>query len=540
LSLYINDDVLFLTFPLSKEEKEEEMKIVKTVMTAVAVLTLMMLTGPTAQATTVYPANDPTIDLPAVQAAVSAGGRVLLKATNESGDPTAFDFGPGTVVITSDVQICGERDEDGLPMTTISGGFWSFYSPLPLPADPTDWPDFFLNGPSTPGPRITIKNLHFDGAMWVPILISYTSGVKIKNNRITNVLPFPITLFGPEDFWQHGICVLSLLDDPRGELAAVVPNTITGRIVVKNNEIDLQVPPISPYNPQTTMSQGVFVVYSWGADIRIKGNIVREVTRNSIEVLNNYKDDDGKGSVRIKENTIVTAEEGIPFPSYNYPNGIVAGWVFDPGASLERTPEFSIKENYVEGRGETSAGIYMVEAAATVKENEIIVQDGWEVDSGASGIIIVGEWAANSVVCENEITINPSTTGTPGLAGSGILILSDYTTVKENEITFDDPSVAVGILQLASEGMIRSNQIEGWGLAGVLLHPFPPLLLTAENNMIRANDFEDFDPAMADVVFASDPFGLGLTANYNTLVGDEDTTVIDEGIGNVIRLDDND
>jgi hypothetical protein len=510
------------------------MKNVKIAITAVAVLTLVTLTGATAQAATVYPTGDPAVDLPNVQAAVAAGGRVLLKATSESGYPTAFNFGydfsvmpTNMVVITNDVQICGERDEDGLPMTTILGGFWTFYAPLTPAA---------FSG--APGPQITIKNIRFDGAQWAPIQISYTSGVKIKNNRITNSLPVgPFEIFGrPDSYWQGGVQITSLFDYPD----AVVPYAITGRIVAKNNEVDLEVyPPYSawwPRDPTATLGTGVFVVWSWGADVRIKGNTLHNITRNSIEVLNNYRDDFGNGSVRIKENTIVTAEDGIPVPSYSYPNGIVVGSFEGAGPSPEESPEFSICGNYVEGRGETSIGISVLEAAAAVKENEIVVKDGFLVDSSASGILI---WGENSVVRENEITINPST-GIPGFAGSGILILSDYVTVKKNEITFDDPSAATGILQVASEGVIRSNEIEGEGLAGVLLQPFPPDWLTVENNMIRANDFEDFNPAMADVVLGSDPFGLGLTANYNTLVGDEDTTVIDEGIGNVILLDEDD
>jgi hypothetical protein len=162
---------------------------------------------------------------------------------------------------------------------------------------------------------------------------------------------------------------------------------------------------------------------------------------------------------------------------------------------------------------------------AIIKDNEIMVNDGWLIDSGASGIVIVGEEA---VVCGNQITINP-TTGMEGAAGSGISILSDYATVKENEILFDEEmfSWALGIGYHASEGMISSNKIQGLGYVAVFLMPyFTP---TIQNNMILENDIEDFIPGWADVVFFPG-------ANYNTLVG-EGGTVVDWGVGNLITGD---
>jgi hypothetical protein len=52
--------------------------------------------------------GDPTLDVPAVQAAVDRGGTVLLKGT--------FDFGESDgVSIKTDVEVCGE---------TVGGPFW--------------------------------------------------------------------------------------------------------------------------------------------------------------------------------------------------------------------------------------------------------------------------------------------------------------------------------------------------------------------------------------------------------------------------------
>ena len=114
----------------------------------------------------VYPTDDYLVDPGKVQAAVNAvplGGTVILKATDEYGNPKKFNFGePFTwasagsalnntrrVSITKDVKIFGEKDNKGNPLTQIIGGVWSFYSPLPAGTPP--------NPISIPGPNITIE-----------------------------------------------------------------------------------------------------------------------------------------------------------------------------------------------------------------------------------------------------------------------------------------------------------------------------------------------------------------------------------------------
>ena len=100
----------------------------------------------------------------------------------------AFNFGQkGRVNIKNDIEIMGESDSKGRPLTKIIGGFWTFHSPLPS----TELP---LPGP---GPKMKIKNIHFDGATWTPMHFPYTSGAEISGNKITNVHPFPIPLKWP-------------------------------------------------------------------------------------------------------------------------------------------------------------------------------------------------------------------------------------------------------------------------------------------------------------------------------------------------------
>ena len=115
--------------------------------------------------------NNPSVDIQAIQMAVDQGGTINLKGT--------FDFGnEGRVNITKDVKIVGETDSSGNPITKITGGFWTFHSPLPSPLPP-----------QTPGPKIVIQSIHFDGALWAPIYLAYSSGAIITNNKMTNIRP---------------------------------------------------------------------------------------------------------------------------------------------------------------------------------------------------------------------------------------------------------------------------------------------------------------------------------------------------------------
>ncbi|NIR40390.1 MAG: hypothetical protein GWN07_31640, partial [Actinobacteria bacterium] len=69
-------------------------------------------------------------DVHNVQEAVDEGGRVLLRAVDSSGEPTAFDFGSGTTSPSgvalgeADVHLVGEQV--GAARTTIRGGFVAF------------------------------------------------------------------------------------------------------------------------------------------------------------------------------------------------------------------------------------------------------------------------------------------------------------------------------------------------------------------------------------------------------------------------------
>ena len=172
----------------------------------------------------------PSSDIGAVQAAVDLGGKILLKG--------AFNFGNGRVLIKNnsdgsvkEVEIYGERDKKGNPVTIISGGFWSFLSPLPSTVPIT-----------LPGPKITINGIHFKNSIWAPIYIAHSSGVSITGNEITNLIPYTPQGF-PFSLSAGIICGPIFLTNQKYFKGAV-----TGQLNISNNYINLESTTPSSHN----------------------------------------------------------------------------------------------------------------------------------------------------------------------------------------------------------------------------------------------------------------------------------------------------
>ncbi len=319
--------------------------------------------------------NNAETDVKAIQEAVDKGGSVLLKGM--------FNFGQkGRVNIKNDIEVIGESDSEGRPLTKITGGFWTFHSPLPT----TDLP---LPGP---GPKMKIKNIHFDGATWTPMHFPYTSGAEISGNKITNVHPFPIPLK-----WPGGEKLLVsegvLLGTHFAHKEKILPGAVTGQLIVENNKIDLKCK-----NPKITLGHAIFFPRTWGATIEIKSNRIRNASRNSIETLDNYLDEEGRGSVVIAENNIVTPAAGIPFPSPTTPNGIIVGWFFDRsgGSDPSKNSKITVIRNFVQTNGETSRGIVSMADGTAILGNRVELKGG----SKSTGISQLG---CNAFIARNKI-----------------------------------------------------------------------------------------------------------------------------------------
>jgi len=294
--------------------------------------------------------NNPTVDIQAVQKAVDEGGTVNLKGT--------FDFGDkGRVNITKDVKIVGEIDPKGSPLAKIKGGFSTFHSPLPsqLP-------------PEVPGPKITVQNIHFDGALGWPIYLAYSSGATIANNIMTNVRPMPIPapMFGRTGvFLQEAIVCGPFLE--KG--SKYQPGAFTGQLTITDNEIDLY-----NQNPVNTLGTGIWIVWTTGVIAQIQHNTIFNSSRNSIEMLDNYLGQDGNGMIIIKDNKIVTAIEGISVPTPQTPNGILVGWFMDMSGGLnpQRNIKHVVVNNAIRTRGKTSSGITALTDGVVIVNNAIL------------------------------------------------------------------------------------------------------------------------------------------------------------------------
>ncbi len=314
---------------------------------------------------TVIGQDNPAVDVQAVQAAVSQGGEVLLKGT--------FDFGEkGSVNINKDVRIVGEKNSQGIPITKIKGGFRTFLSPLP-PQLP----------PQAPGPKIAIQSIHFDGALAFPIYVAYCSGAIIAGNKITTVKPIAAT---PQMNVSVGVMVGTNWIQPAAT-RKYQPGAVTGIINLVSNDLDM-----ANDTPAKTLGQGIFVHWATGITLQISGNTVKNCSRNSIEAMDNYLDDDGSGSVVIRDNKITTPTVGIPFPSPSTPNGICVGWFFDGTGAGASNPKQNMKHvivgNTIRARGETSLGMWIASNEALVENNGISTEK-----QSATGI------AVNSAQC---------------------------------------------------------------------------------------------------------------------------------------------
>jgi len=360
--------------------------------------------------------SNPTSDIATIQNAVDKGGSVLLKGT--------FDFGKdGSITISKDVEIYGETDAQGNPATRVQGGFWTFHSALPAQLPP-----------QTPGPKVTIQGIHFDGAQRAPISLPYCSGANIVKNKITNVQPYvsKVPIFGKLGLYrQQGIVFNPLYTLPK-ENRKYQPGAITGDIIIADNDIEL-----SNDISEKTMSQGVIILWSTGATIKILRNRIVNCSRNSLESLDNHPGKDGSGMTLIKDNTIVTGTKGLPVPSPSTPNGVVAGWFLDLSGATDpaRKTKTVVMNNQIELRGATSFGIAVIADCGIISSNHIVMKGGPK---------------------------------------------------------------AKGILQLASNSLIVNNTIEGSGLCAALTMPFKSL--KACENTFAGNDMSHFKAFAANVL----------------------------------------
>ncbi len=147
----------------------------------VSVVLMSMVAAGTAYAatTTVYPTGINPTDVLNVQTALNNGGTVLLKAVNQTGKATSFNFGTwnasvnipanSSVNLVTDVTITGETV--GGNRTTIAGGVSPIY-------------EAFTNA------KASISGIKFVNPQWCAFNILRSTGITISNCEVAGVLPF--------------------------------------------------------------------------------------------------------------------------------------------------------------------------------------------------------------------------------------------------------------------------------------------------------------------------------------------------------------
>ncbi len=361
---------------------------------------------------TIVGQNNPAADIQAVQKAVDQGGIINLKGT--------FDFGnEGRVNITKDVQIIGETIPQG-PVTKIRGGFWTLHSPLPVQLPPT-----------APGPQITIKSIHFDGASGIAIHLAYSSGATITGNKITNIRPkvadFPI--FGKTGLnYQFGIFCSTFYAQPFAT-RKYIPDAFNGFLTITDNDIDL-----TNDVPTKTYAKGVMVLWTTGLNAQIQRNTIVNSANVSIETIDNYLGKDGSGMFVIKDNKIVTSIEGLPLPAPVAPMGMVVGWFLDMSGGLDpqRNPKYFVVDNAIRTRGKTSIGIIIFSDGAVVVNNAIL-SEGAEAAS-LSTVASDGYIAFNKM---EGVSVNPAIMVRPRkpLKGSkNVIVDNDLKQFKSSKV----------------------------------------------------------------------------------------------------------
>jgi hypothetical protein len=302
----------------------------------------------------VHPTGSYPADVQNVQAAVGRGGIVHLKAVNEAGEPTPFDFGPpvagsGSVTLTVDVEIRGETLAGS--MTTIRGGNFPFYSESPI--------------------RSIIERINFDRPRGAAVLLLASSGARITHNVMTGVVGFP---YFQGNRKAQGIWILG---EPNGR------GPVTGTITIAYNTIA---------DIDAENGLGLALV-DFEADIKIIGNDIRGTNFNGILAFAH------SGRLWITGNTIIPGPERFP-GLYSAGNGIMLGPLY---SYRERpTGPAHIMNNRILCENPLADGILIIGREKPF-EGSVIAGNAVALTDSLFGGISLFENVSHTLVAGNEI-----------------------------------------------------------------------------------------------------------------------------------------
>jgi hypothetical protein len=237
-------------------------------------------------ASVVVGSGDPSVDIPAVQAAVDRGGAVILRGTFSfdatATKPIATQLSSGSggqppkaeVLIAKAVSIDGWQEEDG-EMATIERGTIPFYV-------------------NAPGQSVAIRGLHFVDPEADAIVVYSVQGLEVAASRIEGARPFRAGAQGT----AQGIAVVNAGGVPLPTNAGH-PENVSGVLRIVGNDIDMTGGASLVDN---TLGITVFNVGVPGAevDVQVAGNRIRNVTEPAINFRRIF------GQAEIEHNAIQT------------------------------------------------------------------------------------------------------------------------------------------------------------------------------------------------------------------------------------------
>jgi hypothetical protein len=334
----------------------------------------------------VYPTGSYPADVQNVQAAVDRGGVVVLKATDVSGNPTAFNFGPPVLTgsgvdLTTNVSVQGESVK--AYQTTIQGGFTPFRGVLPV--------------------KTRIADITFESPRMDAIEVLASTGTQIVGNRIDGV-------------------VGARVGDPTGLVFTFGDGidlfgdngSISGTVAIANNVIE---------DLTSDLSVGIQLD---------EISAVTTITNNSIDypVVDGFVADDGIDALRV-HTPLVMVSNSVHIGSGNpdaFPTGI--------GIAGDSDASFEVSHNIITSEHPNTAGIVAegdVPGEFSSINGAVIANNRVSLASQipfAAGVLLLGG-VNDSQVVANRI----SGTGDFGLALS---FLSPDNTADSNDFVNND------------------------------------------------------------------------------------------------------
>jgi hypothetical protein len=335
-------------------------------------LLTVVLTAATCNAAVVAGTGDPHLDVPAVQAAVDRGGRVVLVGHFSFDMPPSKPAGAiysRMVTVSKEVVISGQRDEHG-EMPAIEGGSVPFYV-------------------DAPGSRVTIRGLHFVRPKRAAVWIYAASGLTITGSRFEGVEPS--AEFAGYGGIAHPVATAIFVgSNPAPPKAGQEekPENNSGALLILNNDID-----VGGTAGDQTLGICVFGVGTPAktVDLKIFGNKIRNITERGINV------NQIGGRVHIERNVITTGV--VSGPS----NGVQPDVIHAVGSGSYLIAHNSIVSEWATGAGiRVQGSAWSPEARAIVLDNDITMSAPEGTVFGANSAAIEFRGSSHDNVVRNN------------------------------------------------------------------------------------------------------------------------------------------